>query len=260
MGICDESGALMSGEVAIKAMAVQHDRGNGLGGGFAGYGIYPEFPDHFCFHMMYHDLEGQGGGRGGLRPLLRGRPRRADADARRSRASATRRCCGATSSSPTRTSSRRSEMSRRGLRRPHGHAHQLAASTARSSHPRGKNMGAFKGVGYPEEIGHYFRLEEYEGHTWVGHNRFPTNTPGWWGGAHPFTLLDWSIVHNGEISSYGINSRYLEQFGYKCTLGHRHRGRGVPLRPHAPSPQAADLARVQGAREPAVERDRPHAR
>ena len=83
----------------------------------------------------------------------------------------------------------------------------------------GKNMGAFKGVGYPEEIGHYFLLEEYEGHTWLGHNRFPTNTPGWWGGAHPFTLLDWSIVHNGEISSYGINSRYLEQFGYKCTLG-----------------------------------------
>jgi glutamate synthase domain-containing protein 1 len=83
----------------------------------------------------------------------------------------------------------------------------------------GKDMGAFKGVGYPEEIGHYFKLEEYAGHTWVGHNRFPTNTPGWWGGAHPFTLLDWSIVHNGEISSYGINSRYLEQFGYKCTLG-----------------------------------------
>jgi glutamate synthase domain-containing protein 1 len=80
-------------------------------------------------------------------------------------------------------------------------------------------MGAFKGVGFPEEIGHYYLLEEYEAHTWVGHNRFPTNTPGWWGGAHPFTLLDWSIVHNGEISSYGINSRYLEQFGYKCSLG-----------------------------------------
>ncbi|HEY5541077.1 MAG TPA: hypothetical protein VIL41_06455, partial [Coriobacteriia bacterium] len=55
MGICDESGELMSGLEAIKAMAVQRDRGNGLGGGFAGYGIYPEFPDHFCFHMMYHD-------------------------------------------------------------------------------------------------------------------------------------------------------------------------------------------------------------
>src|SRR3990167_3571501 len=33
-----------------------------------------------------------------------------------------------------------------------------------------------------------------------------------------FTLLDWSIVHNGEISSYGINKRYLEMYGYKLTL------------------------------------------
>jgi glutamate synthase domain-containing protein 1 len=83
----------------------------------------------------------------------------------------------------------------------------------------GKNMGVFKGVGYPEEIGHYYLLDQYEGHTWTGHNRFPTNTPGWWGGAHPFALLDWTIVHNGEISSYGINARYLEQFGYVCSLG-----------------------------------------
>ncbi|MFA6942023.1 MAG: hypothetical protein WCQ54_13765, partial [Clostridiaceae bacterium] len=45
-----------------------------------------------------------------------------------------------------------------------------------------------------------------------------TNTPGWWGGAHPFTLLDWSIVHNGEISSYGANKRYLEMFGYQLSL------------------------------------------
>jgi glutamate synthase domain-containing protein 1 len=52
VGICDESGKRFSGEVAIQAIAVQHDRGNGLGGGFAGYGIYPEFPDHFAFHMM----------------------------------------------------------------------------------------------------------------------------------------------------------------------------------------------------------------
>ena len=83
----------------------------------------------------------------------------------------------------------------------------------------GKNMGAFKGVGYPEEIAEYYRLQEYEGHTWLGHNRFPTNTPGWWGGAHPFALLDWAVVHNGELSSYGINRRYLEQFGYRCALG-----------------------------------------
>jgi glutamate synthase domain-containing protein 1 len=82
----------------------------------------------------------------------------------------------------------------------------------------GKNMGVFKGVGYPEEIGGYFCLENYEGYLWTAHGRFPTNTPGWWGGAHPFNILDWTVVHNGEISSYGINRRYLEQFGYKCTL------------------------------------------
>lgn len=26
----------------------------------------------------------------------------------------------------------------------------------------GRNMGVFKGVGYPEDIGEFFRLEEYE--------------------------------------------------------------------------------------------------
>ena len=82
----------------------------------------------------------------------------------------------------------------------------------------GKNMAAFKGVGFPEDIGKFFRIEEYEGYMWIGHARFPTNTPGWWGGAHPFTILDWAVVHNGEISSYGINKRYLEMFGYACTL------------------------------------------
>lgn len=46
----------------------------------------------------------------------------------------------------------------------------------------------------------------------------PTNTPGWWGGAHPFALLDRSVVHNGEISSYDANRRFMEMFGYRCTL------------------------------------------
>jgi len=46
----------------------------------------------------------------------------------------------------------------------------------------------------------------------------PDEYAGWWGGAHPFSILDWTVVHNGEISSYGINRRYLEQFGYHCTM------------------------------------------
>src|SRR5690606_17664476 len=104
----------------------------------------------------------------------------------------------------------------------------------------GRNMGVFKGVGYPEDIGRYFRLEEYEGYLWTAHGRFPTNTPGWWGGAHPFGILDWTVVHNGEVSSYGINKRYLEMFGYHLNLQTDtevvaylfdllHRRQGVPL-------------------------------
>ncbi|MFR0869613.1 MAG: hypothetical protein ACLSGS_11690 [Adlercreutzia sp.] len=79
-------------------------------------------------------------------------------------------------------------------------------------------MGAFKGVGYPEDIGAFYRICDYDAWAWTAHGRFPTNTPGWWGGAHPFTLLNWSVVHNGEISSYDANRRYVEQFGYDCEL------------------------------------------
>ena len=82
----------------------------------------------------------------------------------------------------------------------------------------GKNMGTFKAIGFPEDVGVFFKLEEYEGYSWTAHGRYPTNTPGWWAGAHPFTLLDYSVVHNGEISSYDANRRYIEMFGYKCTM------------------------------------------
>ena len=82
----------------------------------------------------------------------------------------------------------------------------------------GKNMGVFKAVGYPEDVGRFYRLDEYEGYAWTAHGRYPTNTPGWWGGAHPFALLDYSIVHNGEISSYDANRRFIEMFGYRCNL------------------------------------------
>ena len=82
----------------------------------------------------------------------------------------------------------------------------------------GKNMGIFKGVGFPEDIGKFFRLDEYKGYLWTSHGRFPTNSVGWWGGAHPFGLLDWSVVHNGEISSYGTNKRFVSGSGYECTL------------------------------------------
>ena len=82
----------------------------------------------------------------------------------------------------------------------------------------GKNMGVFKAVGYPEDVGRFYRLDEYQGYCWTAHGRYPTNTPGWWGGAHPFSHLDYTVVHNGEISSYDANRRFIEMYGYKCSL------------------------------------------
>ena len=79
-------------------------------------------------------------------------------------------------------------------------------------------MGVFKGVGYPEDIAEFYNLDQYKGYLWTSHGRFPTNSVAWWGGAHPFGFLDWSVVHNGEISSYAINRRYLENFGYQCAF------------------------------------------
>ncbi len=34
-----------------------HDRSNGLGGGFAAYGIYPEHKDEYAIHVFYDSSE-----------------------------------------------------------------------------------------------------------------------------------------------------------------------------------------------------------
>ena len=43
----------MSGEMIINSMKPMHDRSNGLGGGFAGYGIYPEYKEFYALHMFF---------------------------------------------------------------------------------------------------------------------------------------------------------------------------------------------------------------
>ena len=52
-GMMDTSGGRFSGRDIVKAIANMHDRGNGLGGGFAVYGLYPEYADLYAFHIMY---------------------------------------------------------------------------------------------------------------------------------------------------------------------------------------------------------------
>jgi len=214
-GILHRGGDLISGEVIIQAIAAMHERSNGLGGGFVGYGIYPEMKECYALHVMY-DHEDD---RPEVEHLLERRMSLV-----RSERIPTR---------PTLGVGMAPILWRYFVQVPAGYRligeseddyvvrivmHinlELDGAYVISS---GKNMGVFKGVGYPEDIGRFFRLEEYRAYLWIAHARFPTNSPAWWGGAHPFSLLEWSVVHNGEISSYGVNKRYVEQFGYHCTL------------------------------------------
>ena len=51
-GIFSKAGNRFNGENIIKSISTMHDRSNGLGGGFAGYGIYPEYKDYYAFHIF----------------------------------------------------------------------------------------------------------------------------------------------------------------------------------------------------------------
>ena len=100
----------------------------------------------------------------------------------------------------------------------YSHEDQYGDCRELMSFPAARTWELSKQWDIPEDIGIFYKLDEYEGYSWTAHGRYPTNTPGWWGGAHPFALLDSSVVHNGEISSYDANRRFMEMFGYKCTL------------------------------------------
>ena len=51
--VISKIGNKMSGEMVYNAIKPMHDRSNGLGGGFAGYGIYPEYKDFYAFHLFF---------------------------------------------------------------------------------------------------------------------------------------------------------------------------------------------------------------
>lgn len=214
--VISKEGKRMSGEKIVESMKPMHDRSNGLGGGFAAYGIYPEYRDFYAFHMFFNDHTV----RKECETFLKER-----FEIVKSELVPTRKIPAITDEpiiwryfvAPLKSVMTAFQLDEKEfvVRSVIKINTEMDGAYVFSS---GKNMGAFKAVGFPEDVGEFYKLEEYEGYSWTAHGRYPTNTPGWWGGAHPFTLLDWSIVHNGEISSYDANRRYIEMFGYKCNL------------------------------------------
>lgn len=215
-GIFSKSGERMNGRPIIESIATMHDRSNGLGGGFAGYGIYPQYKEYYAFHIFYEDSSAK-------KECERFLDRHFDIinlpkiPVRKSKKITDEPLILRYFVMPLPTKLKDSHLSEKEFvaRSVIDINTNIDGSYIFSS---GKNMGVFKAVGFPEDVGEFYRLEEYEGYCWTAHGRYPTNTPGWWGGAHPFAMLDYSIVHNGEISSYDANRRFIEMYGYKCNL------------------------------------------
>ncbi len=231
LGMMNEQGKAFGGGTIIDGISMMRERSNGLGGGFAAYGIYPEFKNDWAFHIFYDDItakeQAENELAGSFKILY-------------SEEIPTKRTPGvenppiiyryflklknsSTAGSPGHEDSGDPYDSGNGTELEEDFIVSFIMKVNRDVKgayiiSSGKNMGIFKGVGFPEDIGRFFALDEYKGYIWTSHGRFPTNSAGWWGGAHPFGLLNWSIVHNGEISSYGTNKRFVSGFGYECSL------------------------------------------
>ncbi|EKC52534.1 glutamate synthase (NADPH) GltB1 subunit, partial [human gut metagenome] len=167
--VISREGRRMTGEAVMKSMIPMHDRSNGLGGGFAAYGIYPDYRDFYAFHIFFDD-------------------------------NATRRECEALLKegfelvqaeqipihiipeitdipliwryfvSPLPSVLHRLQLDEK----------EFVARTVMDINTKfkgayvfssGKNMGVFKAVGYPEDVGRFYRLDEYAGYSWTAHGR-----------------------------------------------------------------------------------------
>lgn len=215
-GMMNRKKAKVDGQAITRSMCNMRERGNGLGAGFAAYGTYPDRKEYFALHVMFDDRESKNCTEDYLR-----RHFRFDSEepipTRKTESIADPPIFWRYFVLPEEKALEAEDSPEEDFvikRVMHINTRIQGAFVVSS----GRNMGVFKGIGYPEDISEFFRMDDYKAHTWIGHSRFPTNTPGWWGGAHPFTILDWAVVHNGEISSYGINKRFLKMHGYNCTM------------------------------------------
>ncbi len=217
ISVVDRARRPMDGSSIKQALALMNERGSGEGAGYAVYGAYPEFADCFALHVFFdnivetkqaldalldtwgtvvHEEEIPTYPQPGLKKIH----------------------------TPWRYFFRPDARLMAGRPSPDTDIVTYLVMKANTSLPgvliysSGKNIGVFKAAGWPGEVADFYRIQDYEGYIWLAHNRYPTNTSGWWGGAHPFNLLDWSVIHNGEITSYGTNRRYIESFGYRCTM------------------------------------------
>jgi glutamate synthase domain-containing protein 1 len=217
ISVIDRSRNNMDGGAIKNALSLMNERGSGEGAGYAVYGAYPDYKEYYALHVFYDNLVEP---KAAVEALLekwgeieyaeeiptyeQDRLRKKHIPWRYFFKPDIRLLAGTCSPEEDAIINIVNKVNT-----------EIKGALIFSS---GKNIGVFKAFGWPEDVANFYRIEDYEGYIWMGHNRYPTNTSGWWGGAHPFNLLNWSVIHNGEITSYGTNRRYIESFGYRCTM------------------------------------------
>lgn len=211
-GFINIDGSRVSGKKVIEMLCILRERENGLGAGYAAYGIYSKYKDYYAFHFLLDDeiaktqvleyLEKKGN-------IIQSEPIPTKKPVNIDNLPIIWRVFFELGSINNPNNDEKIVKIVMDINTNIKNAFVMSS---------GKDMGVFKGNGWSNEIADFYKISEYKAYMWLAHSRFPTNTPGWWAGAHPFNLLNCSVVHNGEITSYGTNRRYLESFGYKCTL------------------------------------------
>jgi glutamate synthase domain-containing protein 1 len=216
IGVIDRERDPMDGSQIKMALSQMDERGSGEGAGYVAYGAFPEYKDFFAIHVFFDDIHA---------------PKQKVEEILDDWGTVVH-----DEQIPTYESKiKKVHIPWRYFFRPNpllmpksltpeedivAHLVMKVNTTVKGAliYSSGKNIAIFKASGWPEDVADFYRIQDYKGYIWLGHNRYPTNTPGWWGGAHPFNLLNWSVVHNGEITSYGTNRRYIESYGYQCTM------------------------------------------
>lgn len=212
-------GERIPGDRIARMLTIMEERENGLGAGYACYGLFPDRKDQYCLQFFFDDEEGKRG----AEEFLSGRLNIAHDE---------RVFTSEHSTVPNPhpivwryfadVPGKREWKGDKGLSEDDymvelvQHINEKVEKAFCIS--SGKDMAVFKGNGYSHEIADLYDVGRYSGTMWLSHSRFPTNSPAWWAGAHPMSLLDWGVCHNGEITSYGVNRKLVEMNGYRCTV------------------------------------------
>ncbi|MHB8605032.1 MAG: GltB/FmdC/FwdC-like GXGXG domain-containing protein [Thermoplasmatota archaeon] len=125
-----------------------------------------------------------------------------------------------------------------------------------------RDLDVWKDVAHADEVAGTHHIARKAGDAWIAHTREPTNSPGrfpiW---SHPFATGDVAIVHNGDISSFGANMRYLRRAGWRSFTGTDSEAIAVLLH-HLMTERgltAGEAAEALLSREPGVGLDGPFA-